>query len=294
MPFTVLLDEAMRRTRRHFRTIFPAAAIPLALLAAVTGALQFLWTHGMASPAGWAAPPLRRPSILIELAALSLMGIGLVTLQKAAVDATAGRPVDMKEAWRFALRGPVLFTHVLRILVILAALLACLVPCLYVSPLLSFVSPVMAEENVFGTAALSRSAALARYNPQKELLESPIVKTLALMFIAVVITYAVRFLVLLPFEIPGAIAVFRDIAGGKAPHLARIRALPKGIWLQVLYRVLSSFIFAAVNLYASFGYVLLFFDTRNRKDGSDLVTEIQTVFGSGRPSGAPLPGESLR
>ena len=47
MPFLMLLDEAMRRTRRYFGAIFPAVGIPLALLAGATGVLQALWFEDM-------------------------------------------------------------------------------------------------------------------------------------------------------------------------------------------------------------------------------------------------------
>ena len=32
MPFLVLLDEAMKRTRDHLRAIFPSVAVPVAVL----------------------------------------------------------------------------------------------------------------------------------------------------------------------------------------------------------------------------------------------------------------------
>jgi hypothetical protein len=287
LPFTVLLDEAMRRTRRHIREIFPAVAIPLALLSAAVGVFQALWfqdlkSEGLGSLGG--SPFLSLPTVLLGLAHSIVLAIGLVALQKAAVDATAGRPVDMKEAWRFAVRGPVLVTLFLQGLAIIAALLVCCVPIFYVAPLLSLVSVVMAEEKIFGTAALSRSAALTRYDPDGRFFETALFKAFALMIVTVVISYAVAFLVVLPFQVPMFISLFRDAAAGKDPAAA-MGTMSKWLWIQIPSQILQTLTTVAVFLYAAFGYALLFFDARSRKEGSDLAAEIHTVFGSG-PSGA--------
>jgi len=291
MPFSMLLDEAMRHTRRHFKTIYPAVAIPLALLAAATGVLQALWFQGLTSRTGLGASPLWSvQTILLGFAQGIVMAIGLIALQKAAVDATAGRPVDMKEAWRFAVRAPVLGTLFLHGLALIASVLACLFPVFYVAPLLSLVPVIMAEEQIFGGAALSRSAALTRYNPQGRFFETPLVKALALMLVTAVISYAVAFLVVLPFQIPMFISIFRDAAAGK-DTAATMGSMSKWFWIQIPSQILQSLTTVAVYLYAAFGYALLFFDARSRKEGSDLAAEIHTVFGSGPP---PLPGEPLR
>lgn len=290
MPFMMLLDEAMRRTRRHFRAIFPAVAIPFALLAAVTGVLQALWFQSLTSEAGrLTRPPVWSvETILLGLLQGVVVGIGMVALQKAAVDATAGRPVDMKEAWRFAVRGPVLGTLFLQFLAVLASALACFFPVLYVAPLLSLVMVVMVEEKIFGTDALSRSAELTRYNPQGGFVESPIVKALILMLVTVVISALTAMLVALPFQIPMFISLFRDTTAGKDPAMA-MESMSKWIWLQIPAQILQMMTRAAVYLYSAFGYALLFFDTRSRKEGSDLAAEIRTVFGATPAQGEPLP-----
>jgi hypothetical protein len=284
MPFTVLLDEAMRRTRRHFRTIFPAVALPLALLAVVTVVLQALWMRDMPSADDPAAVLFWVfKAMLLGLVQGLVIGIGLLALQKAAVDATAGRPVDMKEAWRFAVRPPVAGTFLLYAFLIIVSMMFCFFPFLYVAPLLSLVPVIMAEEKVFGWAALSRSAALTRYDPQGEFLKTPLVKALALMVVTLVISYAVAFLVVLPLQLPMLISMFRNIAAGKDP--AMTMEMSKRLWTQVPSQILQVLTTVAVYLYSSFGYALLFFDARSRKEGSDLAAEIRTVFGAG-PSGA--------
>jgi hypothetical protein len=282
MPFRILLDEAMRRTRRHFRAIFPAVAIPLAVLAAATGILQALWFKDLTGEA-MANPFMSFHTIVLALVQGLVAGIGVVALQKAAVDATAGRPVDMKEAWRFAVRPQVLGTFILQFLAVVVSALVCCVPFLFVAPLLSLTGVAMAEEKIFGLNALSRSAALTLYNPQRAFLDAPIVKAFVLIFLVLVLTYAVSILVTLPFQIPMLVSIFRDSATGKDPAQT-LESMSKWLWIQIPGQVLQILTTMAVSLYSAFGSALLFFDIRGRKEGSDLAAEIHSVFG-------PAPGE---
>ena len=66
--------------------------------------------------------------------------------------------------------------------------------------------------------------------------------------------------------------------------------MAKWIWLQIPSQILQMLVTVAVYSYSSFGFALLFFDARGRKEGSDLATEINSVFGpSGPPAGEPAP-----
>lgn len=287
MPFTRLLDEAMRRVRRHFRAMYPSVAIPLTLMAAVTGVLQALLMQNMLGDAG--AP--EQPAFSCGTAFVGLLqgfvaAVGMVALQKAAVDVTAGRPIDMKESWRFAIQLPALGTLLLLGLAFIGAALACIVPIFYVAPLLSLVIPIMAAENVFGVKALSRSSELTRYNPQNRFLETPLVKALGLMVVTAVISYAVALVVVLPFQIPMYIDIFRQAASGEDPSTGM---MAKWFWIQIPSQILQMLTTVAVYTYSSFAYALLFFDARNRKEGSDLAAEINTVFGSGGQGGPSGP-----
>jgi hypothetical protein len=288
MPFTMLLDEAMRRARRHFRALYLPVAIPLALLAAATGVLQAFSLQHIMNEAGAGKPPamFSFTGVLMGMAHGFILMIGLMALQKAAVDAVAGRMIDMKAAWRFAVRPAVLGTLVLQFLAIMASTMACFVPALYVAPLLSLVAAAMADEGVLGSTALSRSAELTRYNPQNRFFDAPLVKALALMLVTVLISYAVGLLVVLPLQIPMFIAMFRQIASGSAPVLGN---MAKWMWIQIPSQVLQTLATIAVYIFSSFGYALLFFDARARKEGSDLAAEIDTVFGPGTPAGEPAP-----
>ena len=52
-------------------------------------------------------------------------------------------------------------------------------------------------------------------------------------------------------------------------------------WVQVPTGALAAMAQAAVQLYVSFGLVLLFFDTRRRKEGSDLESAIEGLAARG-------------
>ena len=282
MPFTRLLDEAMRLVRRHFRAIYVPMMIPFSLLAVGMGALQAVLMKTTANETA----PMEQLAVTCGFVALYLpltflLMIGITAIQKAAVDATAGRPIDIKEAWRFAVRLPVLGTLILQGLIFFGATLACIVPIFYVLPLLSLVTPAMAVESVYGGKALSRSADLTRYNPYNRSLETPLVKALGLMFVTAVISYALILLVVLPFKIPQIIATVRQVASGQEPQVAT------WYWTEIPAQILQILASVGVYIYSSFGYALLYFDTRSRKEGSDLAAEINTVFGPRMPAGEP-------
>lgn len=285
MPFTRLLDEAMRLVRRHFRAIYVPMMIPFALLAAGMGAIQAML---MKNATNGAAPmeqlALTCGILVLYLPLIFLLMIGIMAIQKAAIDAAAGRPVDVKGAWGFAFRPPVLGTLLLQGLAYFGAALACFIPILYVAPLLSLVAPAMVVEGVYGGRALSRSAELTRYNPQNRFFETPLVKAFGLMVVTAVISYALVLLVVIPFKLPQIIDTVRQAASGQEPEVT------KWYWTEIpsqIFQVLAS---VAVYIYSSFGYALLFFDARSRKEGSDLATEIDTVFGAGGPGGMSGPG----
>ena len=287
MPFFPLLDEALRLTRAHLRTIFPAVGLPVAVVAALAGIvqaidLQSLFKVGTSSP----SPALFwTPEVLLLALLLGLLSaVAYVAGQVAALDALAGRPVDMGRAWRFAARPAVWGTLLLSFLAILASFLLCVLPVFFVAPLLAFAVPVMAEEERLGTGALSRSAELAMFNPSRRLIEHPIVKVLLLMVVTTLISYLAGLLVALPFQIPMFIDLFRKALAGDQDVTG---VLARWIWLQIPAQFLSSLVRTAIYVYTAFGMALLYADVRARKEGIDLRPEIDALF----PAPAPPPAE---
>jgi hypothetical protein len=287
MPFRVLVDEAMRYTRRYFRTIYPSVAIPVAALAGVVGVVQALWygrlAQGGGSPADLAGGCA---TVVIAIALGLVMGFGYAALHVAAVDVTAGRPVDMRRAWTFPFRPAVLGTSILSGLAVGASFLLCILPGLYVMPLLSFVLPIMVMEARFGTDALSRSAELTKWSPTGRFTDSALVKAFLLLILMIALSYTLSALVALPFQLPMLLDTFRSAAAGEEPSLER---MAKWMWLQVPGQILSSLVGVAIYLYMSFCTAMLFFDTRGRKEGSDLRTAIDQAFPSSVPPAPPVP-----
>jgi hypothetical protein len=292
MPFLSLLDEAIRRLRPHLRAIFPSVAVPVAVLATVLQVVQILGLRGILGQEGALANPtlLWTPEVLlIALVLVAVSSVAYVAGQVAALDALTGRPIDMGRSWRFALRMPVWWTLLLSGAAICASLLLCVVPVLYVAPLVSFAVPAMVEEGVFGFAALSRSAELANFNPGRRLTGSPILKILALMLVTTVISYLAGLVVTLPFQVPMFIDIFRNLLSGDRDVQS---ALSRWLWLQVPAVFLGSLVRTAVYLYTAFGIGMLYFDVRGRREGGDLRAEIDALFPGPLPGPPPPPPEA--
>ena len=287
VPFTVLLDEAVRWTRRYMRVIYPPIAIPAAVLAGVVAALQIAWQP----PARMAVADPWQSMVRLYTMLAALLPYGLLVallygaMTVAAVDAVAGRAVDLRRTLRFIVRPTVLGTQLLVVLCDVAALIPCGLAALYVWPLLSLTLPAMADEGVTGVAALGRSAALARHNPRRRFLTSPLVKILALMVVVPVISLLATAVLQLPLMVVQVLVVLRKAASGED--------LPgwysSFLWLQVPLRCVASLIASAVYLYSSFATVLLFFDLRVRRDGDDLQRAIAGMTGAGPPPSSPPP-----
>src|SRR5690349_2508772 len=102
MPFRLLLDEALRQARRHFRAIYPAVAIPVTILATAVAAAQAIWFSRLKTDVGTLGTPLLDPGYLgLVLVYSVLLMVAYSTLQVAVLDAVAGRPIDLGRAWRF-------------------------------------------------------------------------------------------------------------------------------------------------------------------------------------------------
>lgn len=286
MPFRLLLDEALRLTRRHFRTIYPAVAIPVAVVSTVFASFQVSWlskamgnlgsTQLFTSPRYW----------LAILFSIGLVMVANNTLQTAAVWAVNGVPVEMKRAWGFTFQPRVLGTLVIWYVLVFASLFCCCLPLLFVGPLLAFVAVSMIDEGRFGFQAISRSLELTRHKPPAGWGESPIVKAFLLIFVGVLLAYLVGLIVALPFQLPMYIDTFRKAAAGQDFG----RGMSSWMWLQVPSQFLSTLAAMAVHLYISFGTALLFYDTRGRVEGTDLRAEIESSFPLPAPP-PPPPGE---
>jgi hypothetical protein len=282
MPILLLLDEGLRLTRAYLRAIFPAVAVPVAVIATLAGVVQAIdvqsvFKGGPPSPFMFWTPQV----LIVALLLLLLSVVAYVAGQVAALDALAGRPVDMRRAWRFAVRPSVWGTLLLSFVAILISFLLCVLPVFFVAPLLALAVPVMAEEARFGVGALSRSAELALFNPSRRLMEHPIVKVLLLMVVSTLISYMAGLLVALPFQLPMFIDLFRRTLAGNQDITG---VMARWIWLQIPAQFLSSLAHTAIYIYTAFGMALIYADVRSRKEGIDLQPEIDALFPAPSPA----------
>jgi hypothetical protein len=289
-PFLVLLDEAMRWTRRYFGAIFPAVAVPVALISAATVAASAIWLRPDVALAG---DPLvyltRMGSFFLALTPLLLAGwLAQMAMQVGTLDAAGGRAVDMRRAWLFVVRPRVLATELLHGAALVASLICCGLPALYVFPLLSFTMAAIVAEGLYFGAALNRSAQLAHYNPRKRFLSSPLAQVLAVMLVGALLNYLVSLILALPLGATQMISTFRRAAAGEP-----IRNPGMGMmWAQVAIQVLISLLNTAVSLYVQFVISLLFFDLRRRREGADLRQAIDAMAPVPIPSPPRTPLQS--
>lgn len=278
MPFPLLIDEAVWQARRHARTLFLPVAVPLTLFTTLMAVVQILWLSRSSAPVPGSSPFGSPELILLAVFNVGLLLIAVMTLQVGVMDILAGRPVDMRRAWRSAVRGRVLVTVFLCYMASIVSLVCCCLPAFFIIPILSFAAPVMVEEDQFVIDAVSRSLDLALYGPEP-FFERPWTKMLLLFLVGVLISTALGLLVAVPFQLPMYIDIFRQVASGED-------ALPnmtKWLWLQVPAQFLSSLASTALYIYMAFGIGLLFYDARGRKEGVDLRSEIHEVFGGPPP-----------
>jgi hypothetical protein len=288
IPFRVLLDEAMKMTRRHFGTIYLLVAVPLAVLALVTVVLQQSFLQDMRGPGGAAAMFSGRGcAAFLATLALSVILQGLTSgvLTAAAVDGATHKPIDMKAKWGFILQPRSIGTLLLSFLAIMAGFICLILPGVYLTLGLSFVVPVMAAEGLYGSGALGRSWKLVRYNPHKGFLANTSTKVFLLFLVTGLIAYAINFVIQLPFTIMQGARMAHTIASGAVTDP---RAIAGPVWVRIPSAILGSLVTTAVSIYASFGIVLLYLDVVRRKEGGDLAAAIDARFG-GQPAPSAAP-----
>ena len=148
MPFSLLLDEAVRWTRGSVRRLFLPFAVPAAVLTTLMTVVQLLTQGPMPTPNADPVKVMTRSCSSIFMVLLLWVVLLLVSdvLMVASADVLAGRAVDLARAVRFLFRPRVLGTLVLSWICVGASLACCAIPAIVLWPLLSFVLPAMAAE----------------------------------------------------------------------------------------------------------------------------------------------------
>jgi hypothetical protein len=287
MPFRLLLDEAARMMRRHFRSLYPAIALPLGLAYLGLGVFNVYWVRSVAS-IDESADPFAMFGMCGGLAVLILIMVLLQALATGvvgalAVDIAAGRPARVGARWGFVFRPAVLLSLLALGLLVGVGMMCCLVPGLAAAMYFGLLVPVMAEEGLTLRSAFRRSGDLASYNPTRRLAASPMVKVLVLLFVGYVLSQAISFLVQMPFALAQQVMMFRELAAGNAPEEAMLHS--RWQWLGVPGVVLGGLAQAAVLVYVGLGMALLYFDVRGRREGADLEAALDALLAGTGPAG---------
>ncbi len=203
IPLRLLIDEAIKHARRHFRSLYLPVAVPMALLAAAMPLVQTPWLRDMNTAQSQGGSPTLAISsfagiMVVSLVFLLAYSLGNTALLIASMDALTGVPVSMARAWRTTFTPRVLGTVLLVLLLVAAGFVCCVLPGIYVGVVLCLVVPVMAVESRFGTGALSRSHQLITYNPQRDVGADPRLKAFLVLFVGWLLEYVVGLVVGLP------------------------------------------------------------------------------------------------
>jgi len=293
IPFRVLLDDAMRLTRRHFKEIYLPVAIPMALIAVAVLIVQqkYLMEVQTASqnPRMWMSSGCLAYLAILFLY-MAVAGLTGAVTAAAATDATRGMPVEMPKKWAFVLSPPVLSSLLLALVAVLIGFVCLVFPGIYIGLRLAFLVPVMAAEGLRGTSAMGRSWRLVRYNPTKGFIQNTATKIFLIYLVSTTIGWLASALIQIPFTAIRGVTAVREITTG---HVGDARVTLYTNWTQFPQTILSSLVSTAIGVYASFGLVLLYLDVVRRKEGSDLATAIDARFGApvhaGPNPGAPVP-----
>jgi len=279
LPLRLLIDEAVRQSRRHFRELFPAVGIPLALAGGLLPLAQRPYFQLMNRPEARVNLGQTFAGLgflmLASFLFLLVYGLGYAVLLAGATDAVAGREISMKRAWLTTVKPRSFFTLLLCWIIFAFGFACCILPGVYLGLLWSLVVPVMVEEGLRGPSALRRSGELTSYNPQRDLGSDPRVKVFLVVFVAYIAAYLVSILVQLPLLGVQWVYMWREIAAGRQPDTASL--MLKLTWLQVPSQMLGMLVQTAVHLYVSVGLALLYFDIRRRKEGTDLEAAIAAL-----------------
>ncbi|MEM7482650.1 MAG: hypothetical protein AAF481_15845 [Acidobacteriota bacterium] len=285
ISFRVLLDEAFKVTRRHLGQLYLPFALPLALAAVSMVALQGWMMQGMTEDyESFNLAFTCGVFGLIFVAALST-GVVYFAMSVAAYDAVAERPVGLWRSYLYLFKPRVFGTALLLGLLLLLSYICCILPLLYVAPLLSFTFGAMIEEDRFGTAAIQRSAQLAGTNPLDNFPHNPLVRAFALLVVGMAISTGLSLLIQLPFEVLRQVLFLRDLDTFGDPMAAFSH--PGAVALQLAGSLLGSLASSVLSLYLCFAGAMLFHDTRRRREGADLESALDALEPLAEPPSPP-------
>lgn len=282
VPIRRLIDDVVVHGKRHWRQILPSVALvqfSVGLLALVLQERQLVLAASP-QPSGEELLAFFGLFMPIFFIIMSVFMVAFAAVMVAAMDGLEGRPVDMKRAWGFALRPKVYLTNGVVFFLTMLSFMCCILPGLYVGPILAFVLPVMVHQGVFGREAIKRSIALAKYNPTGRWQDSSHLHILAVLVAGTLVNYALSFVAQLPLLVVQVVMTMRQAAEGQLGE-----PVVPPLWLQVPTQFLVAIVTALSWIYWCFALAALYREILRRRDGGDLEQAIDRMTGGGRGDG---------
>ena len=287
VPIRRLVDDVVVHGKRHWRQILPSVFLVQLSVGLLALTLQGRQLELMASPNPSPEELLSFFGLFFPLffVIMSIFLVAFTAVMVAAMDGLDGRAIDMKRAWGFALVPKVYLTNGVVLVLVTISFMCCILPVLYVGPLLAFVLPVMMHQGVYGMEAMRRSQALAKYNPTGRWQDSSHLHILGVLLAGMLVNYALSFVAQLPMLVMQVMMTVRQASAGQ---LAEPVVPP--LWMQVPTQVLVALVTTLSWIYWCFAIAALYREILRRRDGGDLAHAIDRMTG-GPGAGTP-PGPS--
>ena len=277
VPFRRLIDDVLSAVKAHWASFAPSLALPLVVL----GLLTLVMQHYQLEMSTTTDPSAAFGSMGMMFAVLFVVMVGYALVYNVALVAAVntvetGRP-ELGRAWFFVLRPDILFYQAVVWICIFVSMMMCLAPVLLVGPLLILVIPILYHERLGLPAAIERNIHLARFNPTGRMRDSGWLQLVATMVLGGALSYAVSFVVQLPFAIVQMFVLFRQ--GAFDSGMTDPAAMVSPLWLQLPMIVTSALATAFTWLYWVFVLATLYREMRRRQEGDDLQEAIDTLTG---------------
>ena len=269
-----VLDAGIPLARKNIRALYWPIALPVVIISTISGVVQAglmarvmpTASEEMDLSSFLDLMSLSAGAIVIGLFAMAVMVAGYSALTVTTMDVLGGRQPDMKRAWGMACQPGMLWTAALTVIFSILSLLLCLLPALWMLPLLTLTLPVAVVEGSRGMGAVSRGATLLRSRPGMPASERPWVRSLVVLLVAAALVQALTWVGQGPLLIVQQIWIARDMASGDISNAT--------VWLQVPLSAIGALTQVLAWVYATFTLGVHYHDVINRRRGADLEQEI--------------------